>query len=85
MFEFDTVNKEEKYFGWLKKNSGKLKIWKERFYVLTQTTLLYYTGSDRKKLLGQFLIESAHVESDPQEFENFNEKLCIFGLKLSKL
>ncbi|CAH8664642.1 unnamed protein product [Schistosoma curassoni] len=78
-----TIKSPDKYQGWLKKLGGKLKIWKERYYVLTDTHLYYYTGTDRKKLLGEFCLDFAQIESDTGDLEYNGDKSCLLLLKIN--
>ena len=80
----EATKSPDKYQGWLKKLGGKLKIWKERYYVLTDTHLYYYTGTDRKKLLGEFCLDFAQIESDTGDLEYNGDKSCLLLLKISK-
>ncbi|VDQ13042.1 unnamed protein product [Trichobilharzia regenti] len=79
----DGIKTTEKHQGWLKKLGGKLKIWKERYYVLTDTHLCYFTGTDRKKLLGEFALSGAKIESDPGDVEHNGDKSCLLLLKIN--
>ncbi|KAK4474935.1 hypothetical protein MN116_002041 [Schistosoma mekongi] len=79
----EIVKPPEKYQGWLKKLGGKLRIWKERYYVLTDTHLYYYTGTDRKKLLGEFCLDFAQIESDTGDLEYTGDKACLLLLKIN--
>ncbi|KAH8868143.1 Rho GTPase-activating protein 22 [Schistosoma japonicum] len=77
------VKPPDKYQGWLKKLGGKLRIWKERYYVLTDTHLYYYTGTDRKKLLGEFCLNFAEIEPDTGDLEYAGDKACLLLLKIN--
>ncbi|CAH8678247.1 unnamed protein product [Schistosoma rodhaini] len=79
----EATKSPDKYQGWLKKLGGKLKIWKERYYVLTDTHLYYYTGTDRKKLLGEFCLDFAQIESDTGDLEYNGDKSCLLLLKIN--
>ncbi|CAH8586615.1 unnamed protein product [Schistosoma turkestanicum] len=79
----EAIKSPDKYQGWLKKLGGKLKIWKERYYVLTDTHLYYYTGTDRKKLLGEFCLDFAQIESDTGDLEYNGDKSCLLLLKIN--
>ncbi|CAH8633157.1 unnamed protein product [Heterobilharzia americana] len=79
----EVIRSIEKHQGWLKKLGGKLKIWKERYYVLTDTHLYYYTGTDKRKLLGEFSLNCAQIESDTGEVEYNGDKSCLLLLKIN--
>lgn len=38
--------------GWLRKQGGKFRTWKRRFFVLRQGILEYYTDSEQIRLIG---------------------------------
>uniref|UniRef100_A0A5K3EH32 Rho-GAP domain-containing protein n=1 Tax=Mesocestoides corti TaxID=53468 RepID=A0A5K3EH32_MESCO len=42
--------------GWLRKQGGKFRTWKRRFFVLRQGCLEYYADSEQIRLLGSFKI-----------------------------
>lgn len=48
--------------GWLyKQGSEGLKVWRKRWFVLSEYCLFYYKSSDETKLLGSVLLPSYHI------------------------
>ncbi|TPP56233.1 putative rho gtpase activating protein [Fasciola gigantica] len=72
----------EEYSGWLKKLGGKFKTWRKRFFVLRGSKLLYYTGPDEMRLLGEFSLEGTQAEMLSAENEcNSDSKGYLFVVK----
>lgn len=55
--------------GWLyKQGTDGLKVWRKRWFVLSEFCLFYYKGSDESKLLGSILLPSYNISfCDPED------------------
>jgi hypothetical protein len=70
-------NKKELGAGWLFKRARTKPLWNKRFFVLTETKLVYYTENLRETLKGEIVIAGSSAQISPTRVSTAEKKFFI--------